>query len=153
MAGLPSILEKILATKAGEVAARSGRRNLATVASMAADQPPARGFADRVRSVARSGPAVIAEIKRASPSAGLIREEFDPAGIAASYARAGAAGLSVLTDESYFQGSDAYLAAAGRGLYPADRRGAAAGPPAGTGRAGARDRPGRAGRGTRRSRA
>jgi len=109
MAGLPSILEKILATKAEEVRARSQRRDLAAVAAMAADQPPARGFAERIRALARSGPAVIAEIKKASPSAGVIRADFDPAAIAASYAGAGAACLSVLTDERYFQGSDAFL--------------------------------------------
>jgi indole-3-glycerol phosphate synthase len=109
MSGIPSILEKILATKAEEVAARSRRRDLATVAAMAADQPPARGFAERIRSLAQSGPAVIAEIKKASPSAGVIRPDFDPAAIAASYAGAGAACLSVLTDERYFQGSDAFL--------------------------------------------
>jgi indole-3-glycerol phosphate synthase len=109
MAGIPSILEKILATKAEEVAARSQRRDLATVAAMAADQPPARGFAERIRSLAQGGPAVIAEVKKASPSAGVIRPDFDPAAIAASYAGAGAACLSVLTDERYFQGSDAFL--------------------------------------------
>ena len=112
MTGLPSILERILAHKAGEVAERRARRNLATVAAMAADQPPARGFADRIRSRVRTGPAVIAEIKRASPSAGVIREDFDPAAIAASYAQGGAACLSVLTDERWFQGSDRYLAQA-----------------------------------------
>ena len=112
MSGLPSILERILATKAEEVAARSARQSLAQVAAMAADQPPARGFANRIRAVARSGPAVIAEIKKASPSAGLIRADFDPAAIAGSYARAGAACLSVLTDEKWFQGSDDYLAQA-----------------------------------------
>jgi len=112
MPGLPSILEEILAAKAGEVAARAARRDLATVAAMAADQPPARGFADRIRLQASSGPAVIAEVKKASPSAGVIRENFDPAAIAASYARGGAACLSVLTDERWFQGSDAYLAQA-----------------------------------------
>jgi indole-3-glycerol phosphate synthase len=109
MAGIPSILEKILATKAEEVAARSRIRDLATVAAMAADQPPARGFAERIRSLAQGGPAVIAEVKKASPSAGVIRPDFDPAAIAASYAGAGAACLSVLTDERYFQGSDAFL--------------------------------------------
>ena len=109
MAGIPSILEKILATKAEEVAARSRIRDLDTVAAMAADQPPARGFAERIRSLAQGGPAVIAEVKKASPSAGVIRPDFDPAAIAASYAGAGAACLSVLTDERYFQGSDAFL--------------------------------------------
>ena len=112
MPGLPSILEEILAGKADEVAVRSARRDLATVAAMAADQPPARGFADRIQLHASSGPAVIAEVKKASPSAGVIRENFDPAAIAASYARGGAACLSVLTDERWFQGSDAYLAQA-----------------------------------------
>jgi indole-3-glycerol phosphate synthase len=109
MRALPSILEKILETKAGEVAARKGERDLATVASLAADQPPARGFSRQIGAFARSGPAVIAEIKKASPSAGVIRADFDPAAIAASYAASGAACLSVLTDETYFQGSDAYL--------------------------------------------
>jgi indole-3-glycerol phosphate synthase len=109
VSALPSILERILETKAGEVAARSRRRDLAAVSAMAADQPPARGFTRRIRTRIRSGPAVIAEIKKASPSAGVIRTDFDPAAIAASYAQAGAACLSVLTDERYFQGSDAFL--------------------------------------------
>ncbi len=109
MAGIPSILEKILATKAEEVAARSRIRDLATVAAMAADQPPARGFAERIRSLAQGGPAVIAEVNKASTSAGVIRPYFDHAAIAARYAGAGAACLSVLTDERYFQGSDAFL--------------------------------------------
>lgn len=105
----PSILAKILATKSAEIAERSRTRSLAALAALAADQPPARGFSRRLRACAREGPAVIAEIKRASPSAGLIREPFDPASIAARYAWAGAACLSVLTDEDYFQGSDRFL--------------------------------------------
>jgi indole-3-glycerol phosphate synthase len=109
VAALPSILEKILETKAAEVEARSRQLDLATVAAMAADQPAARGFSQRIRAQAINGPAVIAEIKRASPSAGVIRADFDPAAIAASYAESGAACLSVLTDEQYFQGRDAFL--------------------------------------------
>ena len=109
MTGLPSILEQILATKAGEVETRRRKRDLATMAAMAADAPPARGFSARLRAAARGGPAVIAEVKRASPSAGVIRADFEPAAIAASYAHAGAACLSVLTDERFFQGSDEYL--------------------------------------------
>ena len=109
MPALPSILEKILETKAAEVEARSRQLDLATVAAMAADQPAARGFSQRIRARAIGGPAVIAEIKKASPSAGVIRADFDPAAIAASYAESGAACLSVLTDEQYFQGSDFYL--------------------------------------------
>ena len=109
MPALPSILEKILETKAAEVEARSRQLDLATVAAMAADQPAARGFSQRIRARAIGGPAVIAEIKKASPSAGVIRADFDPAAIAASYAESGAACLSVLTDEQYFQGCDAFL--------------------------------------------
>jgi indole-3-glycerol phosphate synthase len=109
MAERPSILAKILATKAAEVSDRSRRRDLATIAAQAADQPPTRGFIRHLRAQAVSGPAVIAEIKKASPSAGLIREPFEPAAIAARYAWAGATCLSVLTDEVYFQGSDRYL--------------------------------------------
>jgi indole-3-glycerol phosphate synthase len=109
---LPSILRDILATKAEEVAARKRDRDLATLRAQAADRPAARGFAGRLRQVAAEGPAVIAEVKKASPSAGVIRADFRPGAIARSYAAAGAACLSVLTDERYFQGSDDFLVAA-----------------------------------------
>jgi indole-3-glycerol phosphate synthase len=109
MAELPSILKRIIATKTQEVADRSRERNRATLAAIAADQPPARGFADRVSRLAAGGTAVIAEIKKASPSAGIIRADFKPAEIAASYQQAGAACLSVLTDRHYFQGCEDYL--------------------------------------------
>jgi len=112
VAGRPSILSKILATKAAEVAERSHIRDVSAIAAQAAEQPPARGFARHLKEAAARGPAVIAEIKKASPSAGLIRADFDPAAIAARYAWAGAACLSVLTDEPYFQGNDRYLAEA-----------------------------------------
>lgn len=109
---LPSILQEILATKAAEVAERSRVRDLAALKAIAAGMPPARGFASRLRERAADGPAVVAELKKASPSAGVIRENFHPAAIATAYAAAGAACLSVLTDERYFQGSDHYLAEA-----------------------------------------
>lgn len=109
MADIPSILKKILQTKAEEVRLRSQLLDLATMTAMAKDQAQARGFTRRVTTLAASGPAVIAEVKKASPSAGIIREDFRPAEIAVAYEEAGAACLSVLTDEQYFQGRDAYL--------------------------------------------
>jgi indole-3-glycerol phosphate synthase len=109
MAEIPSILKRILQTKDEEVRQRSSLRDLAAVSAMAADMPPARGFAARVGQGSASRPAVIAEVKRASPSAGVIRPNFRPAEIARQYEAAGAACLSVLTDEQYFQGCDDYL--------------------------------------------
>lgn len=109
---LPSILRRILETKSEEVASRSRSQNLAAIAAVAADQPQARPFARRVADGAAAGTAVIAEVKKASPSAGVIRADFRPAEIAASYGDAGAACLSVLTDAPYFQGSEHYLLAA-----------------------------------------
>ena len=109
MAEIPSILKRILETKAEEVAERSRLHDLVAISAMARDQPPARGFANKVTTLAASGPAVIAEVKKASPSAGVIRADFRPANIAVSYQQAGAACLSVLTDEKYFQGCDDYL--------------------------------------------
>ena len=70
MAEIPSILKRILATKAEEVAVRSGRCNLATISAMARDQAPARGFANRVSTLTANGPAVIAEVKRRLPAPG-----------------------------------------------------------------------------------
>ena len=114
MAELPSILKRIIDTKLEEVALRSRACDQAGIAARAADQPPARGFGDRVRDRAAKDGAVIAEIKKASPSAGVIRKHFRPAEIAASYEQAGAACLSVLTDRDYFQGSEHYLEEARR---------------------------------------
>ena len=104
-----TILDEILAHKAGEVAERSRNRPLADVRTAAETNPPPRGFAKALR---HRKPGVIAEIKKASPSKGVIRADFEPAGIARSYEAAGAACLSVLTDERFFQGHDRYLTAA-----------------------------------------
>ena len=106
---LPSILVRILETKRAEVAARSAKHSFHDQEQRAAAASPARGFTQRLETLAKSGPAVITEVKKASPSAGVIRADFDPQAIAVSYAEAGAACLSVLTDEQYFQGHDDYL--------------------------------------------
>ncbi len=107
---MSDILERILARKAEEVRARAARLPLAELAARCADLSATRGFADALATRAEAGlPAVIAEVKKASPSAGVIRADFDPAAIARSYAAGGATCLSVLTDEAFFQGSDAYL--------------------------------------------
>lgn len=107
---MSDILNKILATKAEEIAAAKAQRPLVEVQALAAQQAPARDFVGAIRSKIASGQAaVIAEIKKASPSKGIIRADFKPAEIAASYAQGGAACLSVLTDEQYFQGSADYL--------------------------------------------
>jgi indole-3-glycerol phosphate synthase len=110
MAEIPDILKKIMHRKAEEVIARADRLPLRELAAGLTDAPPARGFADAlVARVAAGEPAVIAEIKKASPSKGVLREDFRPAEIAASYARGGATCLSVLTDRDFFQGSEAHL--------------------------------------------
>jgi len=107
---MADILTRILERKVEEVADRRMRRSLADVRAQAADQPPTRGFASALKArLARGDAAVIAEIKKASPSKGVIREDFRPADIAASYQRGGAACLSVLTDVDFFQGDDVFL--------------------------------------------
>ncbi len=104
------ILTTILARKSEEVGARSAVLPLRELSARCADLPATRGFADAVqRKIAAGRPAVIAEIKKASPSKGVIRADFRPAEIAQSYQRGGAACLSVLTDVDFFQGADAYL--------------------------------------------
>ncbi|MFY9973018.1 MAG: indole-3-glycerol phosphate synthase TrpC [Chromatiaceae bacterium] len=110
MVDTPDILKKICHRKVEEVRARCERLPLGEIKARVADAPPVRGFAAALESrLAKGEPAVIAEIKRASPSKGVLREDFRPAEIAASYERGGAACLSVLTDRDFFQGSDAYL--------------------------------------------
>ncbi|SDK74669.1 indole-3-glycerol phosphate synthase [Methylophilus rhizosphaerae] len=107
---MSDILNKILVTKAEEITAAQAKLPLADVQALAAQQVPTRDFVGAIRSkIAAGKAAVIAEIKKASPSKGVIREDFKPADIAASYEQGGAACLSVLTDEQYFQGSAAYL--------------------------------------------
>ena len=107
------ILARILTTKAEEVIAAQVARPIDVVEREARDASAPRGFADAIRARIEEGrPAVIAEIKRASPSKGLLREAFDPAAIAASYERAGAACLSVLTDRPFFQGAPEFLVTA-----------------------------------------
>ena len=107
---VPTVLENILARKVQEVAERSARVSLAELESLAKAADAPRGFANALIAQAKSKqPAVIAEIKKASPSKGVIRENFVPADIARSYEKGGATCLSVLTDIDYFQGADAYL--------------------------------------------
>ncbi|WP_263261125.1 indole-3-glycerol phosphate synthase TrpC [Pseudomonas sp. RIT-PI-S] len=107
---VPTVLEKILARKAEEVAERRARISLSEQQAAARLASPVRGFAQALleRQQAKQ-PAVIAEIKKASPSKGVIREQFYPAEIAKSYEAGGAACLSVLTDVDFFLGADLYL--------------------------------------------
>ncbi|HET8831751.1 MAG TPA: indole-3-glycerol phosphate synthase TrpC [Casimicrobiaceae bacterium] len=108
--GDSDILARILTTKAEEVIAAQLERPLNVVEEQARSVPPPRGFANAIRTrIAEGRPAVIAEIKRASPSKGVLRHAFEPAAIAASYARAGATCLSVLTDRPFFQGAPEFL--------------------------------------------
>ncbi|CAN4280711.1 indole-3-glycerol phosphate synthase TrpC [Pseudoxanthomonas sp. LjRoot125] len=107
---MSDILTTILARKADEIAERSARVSLADLRARADDAPPTRGFADALNAmIAQGDPAVIAEVKKASPSKGVIRPDFRPADIAVSYEFGGAACLSVLTDVDFFQGADDYL--------------------------------------------
>ena len=107
---VPTVLEKIIARKVEEVAERSARVSLAELEGLARHADAPRGFAHALlEQAARKQPAVIAEVKKASPSKGVLREHFVPAEIARSYAAGGATCLSVLTDVDFFQGSDAYL--------------------------------------------
>ncbi|MFH1044171.1 MAG: indole-3-glycerol phosphate synthase TrpC [Pseudomonadota bacterium] len=110
---MSDILNRILARKAEEVAAAKRERPLARVRDEARAAPPPRDFVGALRAkISRGQAAVIAEIKKASPSKGVLRADFDPAAIAASYAAHGAACLSVLTDRDFFRGAPQYLAAA-----------------------------------------
>lgn len=110
MSNTPDVLKKILARKVEEVAERSARLSLRALSQQVEALPPPRPFLERLkRTVAQNRPAVIAEIKRASPSKGLLRDPFMPAAIARSYAAAGASCLSVLTDRDFFQGHEDYV--------------------------------------------
>ena len=107
---MSDILNKILARKAEEIRARADIVSLATLKLQCGDMPEARGFTAALhRKIDAGQAAVIAEIKKASPSKGIIRADFNPAEIAKSYQQGGAACLSVLTDIDFFQGADAYL--------------------------------------------
>ena len=107
---MSDILNKILATKANELAAAKAKISLDEVKKLAENQPKPRDFIGAIREKIESGnAAVIAEIKKASPSKGIIRKNFNPAEIAKSYAAGGAACLSVLTDVEYFQGGSDHL--------------------------------------------
>lgn len=108
----PGVLGRILARKREEVAAGRDACTLDALRARAAAMPPTRGFAAAISAaIAAARPAIIAESKRASPSQGVIRPDYDPAGIAGSYEAAGATCLSVLTDAA-FEGLDTHLAAA-----------------------------------------
>jgi indole-3-glycerol phosphate synthase len=110
MSDTPTVLRKIIARKWEEIAERKAQVSLEQVKASAALQPSARGFVKAIENKIAQGKAgVIAEIKKASPSKGVIREHFVPAELARSYEQGGAACLSILTDVDFFQGTDAYL--------------------------------------------
>ena len=110
---MSDILDRIIAVKREELAAGQAEQSFAAIGNAAAAAPVVRDFTGAIRaSIAAGRSAVIAEIKKASPSKGVIRADFRPDEIAASYARAGASCLSVLTDRQFFQGDPAYLQAA-----------------------------------------
>ena len=107
-----TILEKIKAYKLIEVSKRKRLRSLSDVETAARAASPLRGFAENLTIAARTGYGLIAEIKKASPSKGLIRKDFDPEILAKAYQDGGATCLSILTDEPCFQGHDSYLSIA-----------------------------------------
>lgn len=110
MSETPTVLRKIIARKWEEIAERKKTTSLDALKAKAAAQAPARGFVVAIENkIANGQSGVIAEIKKASPSKGVIREHFVPDEIARSYEQGGAACLSVLTDVDFFQGADAYL--------------------------------------------
>lgn len=110
MSPVPTVLEKINARKREEIVQRSSELSLQALIERAQSADPVRGFVAAIQKKLDSGlPAVISEIKKASPSKGIIREDFHPAEIARSYERGGAACLSVLTDRDFFMGSEQYL--------------------------------------------
>jgi indole-3-glycerol phosphate synthase len=107
---MSDVLAEICAEKRRHVAAMRQRRPVAHLEALAREAPPARGFKAALEATLAQGRlALIAEIKKASPSKGLIRADFDPAALARAYRDGGASCLSVLTDQPYFQGDDAYL--------------------------------------------
>ncbi|PRY26586.1 indole-3-glycerol phosphate synthase [Aliiruegeria haliotis] len=108
----PTILEKIKAYKLDHIEACKAERPLAEVEAAAKSAAPIRGFEASLRKAVHQGYGLIAEVKKASPSKGLIREDFDPAELAQAYERGGATCLSVLTDGPSFQGDDSFLTAA-----------------------------------------
>ena len=107
-----SVLHEICKKKRAHVEKQKNAHPLNEIKNRIADQSPSRGFIDRIKTVNAAGIALITEVKKASPSKGLIRADFDPASIAKIYEDNGAACVSVLTDEPYFQGTDAHFISA-----------------------------------------
>lgn len=113
MSNTPDVLKKIIERKYEEIAEREAKVSYEALEKQAAEQAPARGFVKALRDKVNEGKsAVIAEVKKASPSKGVIRENFDSVAIAKSYEQAGAACMSVLTDKDFFQGHEDYMQAA-----------------------------------------